>query len=504
MLDSFIKGQDQLVQQLFLSCYRSYQQTFNYKELIDELNISYSMLKQVLDQAEAIQKEYPEFTIERGNKGIKIVFSEKFLLNKIHVNLTKATLPYLIWDAIFHQKFKSLESFSQSQFLSRRTVQRQIGSFSSILAQYEIGLNLRKNGYLVGEEYRIRYFFHSFYWHIYDEIESNRPPIAQKSASDIYQKLTEYFPFLRHADKERFINFLAVSVTRIKQGYVIREIPESVTKFFNPFMSMGVFEKELLIPFFEANYLFPKDLPKEEFLYIYYMFTIGQSYSQESIQQIQLQSPSFLSDYRQLMDGWIDQVEERLQFKFGLNEKRFLLINATYIFSFLLTFGIGKKIDAFGDYIAVSEVENQYQYLFEILGKIAQSLKITDPAWEKVLSSNSYKYYASQLLNYTLMDHDLPIRVAIESKGRGLEEKLQKQMLVRMSPRPIIIVGIRENPDVVISDYAIDLSKYFPRKIPHLFQWDERQYLPDWIRVITFINKVRDEKYTMSLPQEVD
>lgn len=499
MLDSFIKGQDQLVQKFFTYCYRSYQSVFSHKELTDEMGISYAMLKQVLDQIETVQKGYPEFSIERGTKKVTIKFSERFLLNKIRVNLTKATLPYIIWDAIFHQKFKSLEAFSQSQYLSRRTVQRQIGEFDSILAQYQIGLNLKKNGYLVGDEYRIRYFFHSFYWHIYDEIDSNRPPIVQKSATRVYQKLSEYFPSLRHADKERFINFLAVSVTRIKQGHVIQTIPESVRKFFNPFMSRALFEKEILIPFLEANLLFEKDLSSDEFLYIYYMFTVGQSYSQETVQQIQLQSPSFLSDYRRFIDDWIDQVETHLQYRFGQDERRFLFINSTYIFSFLLTFGLGKQIDSFGDYMTTADIEEQYFYIFDLLGNIAYNVEALNEEWIKTLDSNSFKYYVSQLLYHILMDRDLPIRVAIESKGRGLEEQLQKQKLVRISPRPIIIVGIRENPDVVISDYAIDLTKYFPRELPHLFQWGEKQYLSDWIRVVSFINKVRDQKYNVLL-----
>lgn len=499
MLDSFIKGQDQLVQKVFTYCYRSYNSVFSYKELTEELSISYSMLRQVLDQIETIQQSYPEFSIERENKEATIKFSERFLLNKIRVDLTKSTLPFIIWDAIFNQKFKSLESFSQSQYLSRRTVQRQIGEFSPILAQYQIGLNLKKNGYLIGDEFRIRFFFHSFYWHIYDEIDSNRLPIVQKSATVIYQSLTEYFPFLRHADKERFINFLAVTVMRIKQGYLIQTIPETVRKFFNPFISKELFEKEILVPFFEANLLFEKDLPSDEFLYIYYMFTVGQSYSQETLQQIQLQSPTFLSDYRRLIDEWIIQIEEHLQYRFGQDEKRFLFINTTYIFSFLLTFGLGKQIDSFGDYMTISEVEDQYLYLFDLLERIAHSVDTPNEKWTKTINSNSFKYYVSQLLYHILMDRDLPIRVAIESKGRGLEEQLQKQTLVRISPRPIIIVGIRQKPDVVISDYAIDLSKYFSRDLPHLFQWDEKQYLSDWVRVITFINKIRDQKYNQLL-----
>ena len=44
MLDSFIKGQDQLVQKVFTYCYRSYNSVFSYKELTEELSISYSML----------------------------------------------------------------------------------------------------------------------------------------------------------------------------------------------------------------------------------------------------------------------------------------------------------------------------------------------------------------------------------------------------------------------------------------------------------------------------
>lgn len=495
MLDSFFRGQDRLVQNFFVFYYRSYQDTYTYKELVDELNISYPVLNNVLEQVEDIQREYPEFMIKRDNKEIQVVFSERFLLNKIRVNLTKATLLYTIWDAIFYQKFKSLEAFSQSQYVSGRTVQRQIGTFAPILDQYKLELNLKKSEYLVGEEYRIRYFFHSFYWHVYDEIESNRPPIVEKSVTEVYQKLTNYFPFLRHAAKERFINLLAVCVTRIKQGYEIQEIPESVRKFYNPFMDKGTFDNEILLPFFEMNLIFPKDLPDEELIYLYYMFTVGQSYSQESLQRLRLQSPMYMNDYRKLIEDWISLIEQQIHFSFGQNERKLLFINATYIFSFLLTFGLGNKIDLFGDYITLSEIERQYHYWFTVLEKISCDLESENKVWYETLNSNSFKYYASQILYYILSDYDAPVRVAVESKSRGIEEEIQKQKLVRMSPRPINIVGIRENPDVIISDYAIDLSKYFVKEIPYLFQWGEKQYLPDWIRVITFIDKIRDEKY---------
>lgn len=504
MLDSFIKGQDQLVQQLFLYYYRSYQNSFSYKELIDELDITYPMLKHALDQVEAIQAGYPEFSIDRGSRTVTITFSEKFLLNKIRVNLTKETVPFIIWNAVFYQKFTSLDAFSQKNYLSRRTVQRQIAAFGPILDRYKIGLNLKKNDHLEGEEYRIRYFFHSFYWHVFDEIESNRPPITEKSASEIYQKITAYFPFIRHAAKERFINLLAVSVTRIKQGHVISEVPDSVRKFYNPFMAKGAFEEKLLLPFFEANFLFSKDLTQEELLYLYYMFTIGQSYPIDSMQKIQLQSPMFLSDYRRLIDDWISLVESQLKFQFGENEKKYLFVNATYVFSFLLSFGLSNQIDSFGDYLSVSEMEEEYHYLFAVLDDIAPKVKTDNPEWTEALKSNSFKYYTSQLLYYILMDYDIPICVAIESKGRGIEEALQKQKLVRLSPRPIIMVRINEEPDVIISDYAIDLSKYFSSDVPYLFQWSEKQYLPDWVRVITFINEVRERKYARLLPKNVE
>ena len=269
-------------------------------------------------------------------------------------------------------------------------------------------------------------------------------------------------------------------------------------------MAKGAFEEKLLLPFFEANFLFAKDLTKEELLYIYYMFTIGQSYPIDSMQTIQLQSPMFLSDYRRLIDDWISLVEKQLKFEFGQNEKKYLLVNSTYVFSFLLSFGLSNQIDSFGDYLSVSEMEEQYQYLFAVLDEIAPKVKTDNPEWTEALRSNSFKYYTSQLLYYILMDYDIPIRVAIESKGRGIEEALQKQKLVRLSPRPIITVRINEEPDVIISDYAIDLSKYFSSNVPHLFQWSERQYLSDWIRVVNFINDVRDQKYAQLLPKNVE
>lgn len=133
MLDSFFRGQDRLVQNFFIFYYRSYRNAYTYKELVDELSISYPVLNNVLEQVEEIQKEYSEFLIKRNNKEIIMIFSEKFLLNKIRVNLTKSTLLFTLWNSIFYQKFKSLEAFSQSQYVSGRTVQRQIGIFAPIL-----------------------------------------------------------------------------------------------------------------------------------------------------------------------------------------------------------------------------------------------------------------------------------------------------------------------------------------------------------------------------------
>jgi hypothetical protein len=222
------------------------------------------------------------------------------------------------------------------------------------------------------------------------------------------------------------------------------------------------------------------------------------------MQKIQLQSPMFLSDYRRLIDDWISLVESQLKFQFGENEKKYLFVNATYVFSFLLSFGLSNQIDSFGDYLSVSEMEEEYHYLFAVLDDIAPKVKTDNPEWTEALKSNSFKYYTSQLLYYILMDYDIPIRVAIESKGRGIEEALQKQKLVRLSPRPIIMVRINEEPDVIISDYAIDLSKYFSSDVPYLFQWSEKQYLPDWVRVITFINEVRERKYARLLPKNVE
>lgn len=54
MLDSFLRGQDRLVQKFFLFYYRSYQDTYTYKDVVDELNISYPVLNNVLDQVDTI------------------------------------------------------------------------------------------------------------------------------------------------------------------------------------------------------------------------------------------------------------------------------------------------------------------------------------------------------------------------------------------------------------------------------------------------------------------
>ena len=80
-----------------------------------------------------------------------------------------------------------------------------------------------------------------------------------------------------------------------------------------------------------------------------------------------------------------------------------MFVNATYVFSFLLSFGLSNQIDSFGDYLSVSEMEEEYHYLFAVLDDIAPKVKTDNPEWTEALKSNSFKYYTSQLLYYILI-----------------------------------------------------------------------------------------------------
>ena len=98
-------------------------------------------------------------------------------------------------------------------------------------------------------------------------------------------------------------------------------------------MDKGTLDNEILLPFFEMNLIFPKDLPDEELIYLYYMFTVGQSYSQESLQQLRLQSPM---SYEWLSGNWlkIDFIDRTTNPLFPLARMNVSCFyrSATYIF----------------------------------------------------------------------------------------------------------------------------------------------------------------------------
>ena len=258
----------------------------------------------------------------------------------------------------------------------------RLRTFAPILDQYKLELNLKKR-----EEYllwvkNIEFAISSivFTGMCMMRSKSNRPRLLEKrhwSPSKVNSTISHFWDMQR---KNVFINLLAVCVTRIKKAMRYKqEIPESVRKFYNPFMDKGTLDNEILLPFFEMNLIFPKDFARwGELIYLYYMFTVGQSYSQESLQRLRLQSPMYME--------WLSEIDWRLDFidrttnplfPLARNERKLLFINATYIFFFLINVWFGEnKIDSFGDYITLSEIERQYHYWFTVLEKISLRLRV--------------------------------------------------------------------------------------------------------------------------------
>ncbi|GGC79567.1 helix-turn-helix domain-containing protein [Enterococcus wangshanyuanii] len=456
-----------------------------------QLKHSKNRMLMICDRAKEFRQNYPYFTLEIADDlTIYCHFSSNFLLSKLYALMLEDTIPFRILDRLFSQKYISLEKTAQQYFVSDRTVQRKLKELDRILSNYNIGLDLKSKSLFKGAEYRIRYFFHTMYWQVFDENRIKNFDLKKSSLVQLRQRLTSLPTHYRNIDIDKFIQIIAISVYRMKRGYFIHEIPQEMTEINHLYISFDTFKEEIMTPLFEENYLH-MNIPKKEYYFLYYMFTVITTYLPEEVPE-QLKKDQQTKGAPEM--AWLFARTAQSFFKLPLSKVilNYLVMNVLTIHSTSIVFASENKMDAFGKSTTEADYLRVFPKIYPRVKEMYALLSEQSPFFAEMYTANNRLLFQySMLLSLVVQPSAQPIRLFHESKFGKIQEAKQKRRIRQLLNDAVVFVD--EAPEIVLTDYPVDREK-FKKQNPdvHFFKWHSFQTTEKWVELVEYIEQQQE------------
>ena len=491
MYNSLLNNLDQEVYELFSYLLANDFRYGSLSELAKKLKHTRSRMNLIIDRAKELQAIYPAYTIEITDTAeLSINLSSEFLLSKLYALMLKETIPFKILDRLFSERYVSLEKTAQYYYLSNRTVQRKLKELNTILSNYDVSLDLKSKTLFKGEEYRIRYFFHTMYWQIFDETHKKNFDLTKTSIEKLKQTLKKLPTLYRHIDQEKFIQIVALSFYRIKRKHMIKELPEEMTKIKHLNISYEVFREDILKSVIKENYMVDK-LPETEYQFLYYMFSVMTTYLPEEITEQGMRSLHLDTDSWRTAEIFAKTTQQFFNLPINVQDKRYLILNAWIIHSSSKVFSSENKIDAFGktttekDYIRV--FPDLYLKVKELYFNLANQSEIFEQLYH---ANNRLIFQYCMLISLLVQKQNRKIKVFHESKFGKVQDARQKKQMRQLLGEKIIFVN--EDPEIVITDYPVDQQKYLAQNNKvQFFKWHSFQTTEKWIELLDFFENYK-------------
>ncbi|WP_291291522.1 helix-turn-helix domain-containing protein [Enterococcus sp.] len=491
MFSVLLDTTEKQINQFLTYCYEENRTIFSIKELMAVFNYKPSKILTVIHQVELFQEQYSEFSLTYPfeSKSIKIEFSQRFLISKVHAVLLTKSIGFTLLDSFFKGKYQSLEQLSQETYRSLRTIQRKLSELNNVLANYHLSYSLKKANPLEGKEYYIRYFYHVMYWQVFDEMDSELLSMVRGKESLVTQ-FQCHAPYMRKIDSDKFLCLLAISFQRIKQQHPILEIPAEIKTFQHPLISKKEFTEYFLVPFFQANIYSVQGLPEEEISFLYFMFAVMNTYLEDDLIKI----PREWLDQGHLAEETIIlKLGEYFDLSFTDAEKNYLLVNLAMIHAYSLVFGTVHKIDGFGKQTKENELQGYFPVMYPTMKRFLLALKTEIPELLNFIKKNDRLIFQYCMLARTVfIKYEQPVTFSIQSKFGKTQELWIKNRLLHTTHRAIEHIPMVEKPDILISDYPIHLEVDQQIKV---FYWNGQPTGNDWERLEDIIYAIRSEKH---------
>ncbi len=483
---------------MFLSyCYDNHKTRYELKELMNGLNYTQSKLQTVIRQTELFTTYYAEYelTFIESKKFIQIEFSPTFLKSNVYATILRHSVGYELLDSLFKGNYRSLEHFSQTHFMSLRTTQRKLSELNEILQNYHLTCHLRRTNPLEGEEYRIRYFFHLLYWQVFDG-KTQETAVQLKKEQQILSIFNEHAPYMREIDSRKFHAFFTVSVQRIKKGHLLKKLPEKIDGFQHPLIGKKEFIAKILKPMLAYELIVVKELTELECSFFYFMYGVMNTYL-----ECDLTEPVNRKVWSEEEVRFVDYLEKYFHVSLTEKERTYLLVNLAMIHQYSLVFGTKRKIDAFGKSMREEELQRSFPMMYPTMKRFFYEFsEKKHPVLQYYERNQRLIFQYCMLTRDVFMKYEKPLTFSLQSKYGKTQELWEKNRILSATNRPLKCVRLSEEPDLVISDYPIDLDKYGLGNTP-VFYWSGQPTRNDWQRLQSVMKGLRGKRIQSLLGQ---
>ncbi|MEX1447693.1 helix-turn-helix domain-containing protein [Enterococcus sp. C76] len=225
------------------------------------LGIKSAKLVKLLEELETELKEYngkPKIEkkglyIESRNLSLQLI--KEVQLSYLQNNPTFLYFKDLLKEKVTPQIFCKKYFFSEGSGFARQKIIR------TFFSNYDINV---KNGFLVGSELKIRNLYFSFFYEVYEGIDSPFSKDKQKFVNDFIQLLTNIFDLkISYINKIKLELLLGILISRLqnncyiseKEDYFLFEDANDIWNIIEEFIKKRMFVKEAESLFRELKYI---------------------------------------------------------------------------------------------------------------------------------------------------------------------------------------------------------------------------------------------------------
>lgn len=490
--NQIIDSDDQLIYSILTEFLNKNKQKIRIEEIKEQFDLSSHKLIKISERIDQLAKKTETFDFIATNKEWCFKTTPIFSLQDVHTEMIKSSVSYKLLMEILNSSFTSLEEFSQKNFMTKRTFYRKINGLTDYLNNYHLKLNLRKYTLLEGDEYFIRYFYHLLDWQMYG-VKKKRTQLTSKQINHLNLLLKTHYPFLRNIDRARWIHYFDISLIRIKNGFFLSYLPESIENYNNSCLSLDVF-KELFI---KPITIFPNKLEQskreKEIILLYYMLSMMTTYSIEDITYIQSKKHSSIIHTEETISTFIDTIQSMFNIYLDSVETIFLVMNLQVIHSKTLVFATQKKIDIYGIKTSEQDLDLFFtSYYHEVKSQLLNSK--LQKQFENLYSKNERLFFQYCMLIREILERKKPFitKIYLQSKFGKLQEEWQKRRVAEIlyDNTKVLFVEKETDADLVLLDYVVSMDEINDK----FYIWNTTPSAKNWEYIFNYVDQLH-KKY---------
>ncbi|CAD5896353.1 conserved hypothetical protein [Carnobacterium maltaromaticum] len=390
---------------------------------------------------------------------------------------------------LFQHQSATVDEFLDYFYISQATFYRRIAPLRQVLAEFNLELNfINKKNIIQGDEKQIRHFFFTFFWEIFNSIPTKLNSLSTANEKELHSFTTTYNLPIPLA--EIITIHLTIALTRIKQGFYLREFPPY--SLLRVYISRADFNKQFE-KFFDTKKLMPEYL-EAELNWLFFLLVTGTLYPPTPEKDLELQRIDWFAPSLVFSQKWIAYYK----YFFGYS-----LSNADYFYLLLNLYLIQLKSQVLiGDSLAfsISTVEELLPDTPYTLDQINRFFDFLDQKEAEFHLTSFQRVTYARLIRRIISKSRPALQILVCSKVGKEETEWMNEFIQKISPIPLTIHSIwTSDLDLIISDYSIRDS-LIPDDLTHYFLCSSFSGFDEWPALL---NRIEELYYTKTTSPKI-